>query len=158
MHSGSRFAIKNTFWVSMQPFYITQSHCYDLFAFFLKNIVCHFAHRWDIKFHLYEFLCSNLAFIDFGDRCILTIFRDDWIFWLHMLLQSQFTLVLVCNHFSISGASWPRKTPKVFLLSNLESTHSQLSLEKNNAVGIFDRYATYFETKLIWASRRLVVS
>ena len=51
-----------------------------------------------------------------------------------------------------------RKTPKVFLLSNLESTHSQLSLEKNNAVGIFDRYATYFETKLIWASRRLVVS
>ena len=30
--------------------------------------------------------------------------------------------------------------------------------KKNNAVGIFDRYATYFETKLIWASRRLVVS
>jgi len=50
------------------------------------------------------------------------------------------------------------KLQKKLLFSNLESTHSQLSLEKKiNVVAILDRFAAYFETKLILASRRLVV-
>ena len=36
-----------------------ESHYYDLFLFFLKNIVYHFAHNWDVRFYLYEFLRSN---------------------------------------------------------------------------------------------------
>ena len=153
MHLECQFTIKNTLWVSMQSFHVTESHWYAFFVFFLKNIVCHFAHRWDIKFHLYEFLCLNLAFIDFGHRCILTIFRDDWIFWLHMLLQ------IIFMHVSNSNQNiYSEKLQKCSFFQIWKVLTLSFHWKKNNAVGIFDRYATYFETKLIWASRRLVIS
>ena len=52
---------------------------------------------------------------------------------------------------------YSEKLQKKLLFSNLKSTHSQLSLPKKkiNAVAILDRFAAYFETKLILASRRL---
>ena len=50
---------------------------------------------------------------------------------------------------------YSEKLQKKLLFSNLKNTHSQLSLEKINVVAILDRFATYFETKLILASRRL---
>ena len=65
-------------------------------------------------------------------------------------------LLKIISYVSNSNQNiYSEKLQKKLLFSNLKSTHSQLSLEKINVVAILDRFAAYFETKLILASRRL---
>ena len=146
-HWENQFSLKNTLYVSIHDFNITDSHYNAQFAFLFRSNTTYFTHKRDIKFHWYNFwryffyLYWLSTGMEIRDNSITTrLFHFIWSIaheW-SRIWRWLFTFKLCPNHFLwVPDQKWN-------LFRGMYLTSHQGSFETENALHWYKSLSSNF--------------